>query len=108
MMQAGKLRHRVVIQQASVTQDDYGQESKTWSTFATRWAAVEPQSGQDFVQSNRNEVTVSYRIRIRHTPGVTSKMRVSWDNRIFRIEYLTDVMERDREMHLFCTKETNG
>ena len=41
-MRAGQLRKRVTIQSYSAPRDNFGaEEPKTWSTFATVWAAVE-------------------------------------------------------------------
>ena len=96
------MRHRITIQQQTVTRDSYGGETVTWSTFAVVYAAVEPIKGQEFFESAKVNAETSHRIRIRHYPGIAPKMQVSWDSRIFRIEAVLNIDERDRELHLIC------
>ena len=49
-MEAGQLRHRVTIQQATETTDGFGGVTQAWATFATVWAAVEPLTGREYLQ----------------------------------------------------------
>ena len=75
-MRAGRLRHRVVIEKNAPTADGSGALVDAWTTFATRWASVEPLSGREFFASRQIEAEVTTRIRLRHLAGVTPKMRV--------------------------------
>lgn len=99
-MRAGKLRERIAIQQYTETQNEIGEPVKTWGTFASVWAAIIPLSGDEFFSSGQRNARVTHRIEIRARAGVTAKMRVSHKTRVFRIEAVLNVEERDREMHL--------
>lgn len=101
-MRAGKLRERIAIQQFTETQNAIGEPVKTWGTFASVWAAIIPLSGDEFFQSGQRNANVSHRIEIRARSGVNAKHRVAYKNRVFRIEAVLNIDERDREMHLFC------
>lgn len=109
-MRAGTLRHRVTIQQNTPTQDAFGEPIESWSTYATVWAAVEPLTGNErFVPVGAQvQATVSTRIRIRYRDGVTNQMRVLWGSRIYRIEAVLNLEERDREIHLLCEEWPDG
>lgn len=101
-MQAGRLRHRIVIQNFTTSTDTYGEPIKTWATWATVWAAVEPLSGREYWNAQQVQSEVNTRIRIRLRDGVTPLMRVNWDGRLFDIENVVRDPTNKREMHLMC------
>ena len=101
-MRAGRLRQRVTIQQRAGTQDSYGQLDDDWDDVATVWGAVEPLRGREFLEARREGADVTTRIVIRHRPGVTPAMRVSYDSRVFDIQTVINTDERDRELVLMC------
>ena len=100
---AGTLRHRVVIQQLTETpRDGFGAPARAWSAFATRWASVEPLTGREIFEAQQTYPRVDYRIRLRHTEGITSKMRVDFNGRFFDIVGVWVLQERRVETHLMC------
>ncbi len=101
-MRAGSLRHRITIQQATTTQDAYGEPVPTWATYATRWAAIVPVSGSEADVDGMETAEVRHKFRIRHTSGVRPKMRISYDSRVFEILAVIDVGERGKQMELIC------
>lgn len=65
-LEAGRLRHRVSIERVVRTQDeDTGAVTETWTEIAKVWAAVEPLSAREFVQSAAGQSEVTARITIR-------------------------------------------
>lgn len=108
MIRAGELRHRVTIQQNnSTSRDAVGAEVPNWQDVATVWAAVEPLRGREYLESQQVNAEVDTRIRIRHYPGITPDMRVIWGSRIYEIEAVINVDERDREIHLMCRERVD-
>lgn len=101
-MRAGRLRHEITIQEPTATQNAVGEETLSWSDYATVRASVEPMSGREYWNSKQVQSEITHEIRIRYYPGVTSEMRVSWGNRVFEIESVINVNERNREMILMC------
>lgn len=78
-LEAGKLRHRIVIQQPVETQDaGTGAINVTWADLATVWAAIEPLSAREFVASQAEASQVSSRVVIRYRDDVTAKMRIHY------------------------------
>jgi SPP1 family predicted phage head-tail adaptor len=66
MLDSGKLRHRVSIERVSYVQDaTTGAMVETWAEIAKVWAAVEPLSAREFVQSAAGQSEVTARITIR-------------------------------------------
>ena len=104
-MRAGKLRHRITIEQNTPTRDALGAEVDSWSSFAVRWAAVEPLGGREFWDARRVNAERRVRFRLRYVVGVTPEMRVSFDGRVFDIQAVIDVEERNRELQLVCEEQ---
>lgn len=52
-MQAGKLRHRVTIQVATMTQDAFGGMVPGWATFlASVPCSIEPLTGREYLSAS--------------------------------------------------------
>lgn len=105
-MQAGKLRHRVELQRASIAPDSHGDQVKTWSTLAEAWASIEQLSGREFLQASQvaSDVTVRIRIRGRSDITLTPKDRVKFGERLFDIRHALDWGDRGVETQLLCTE----
>ncbi len=101
-MRIGELRHRVTIQQKSVTQDTYGAAVETWTALAMVWASVEPLQGKEYFSSQQMVAQVDHRIRIRYRAGITPAMRLVWGSRTFDIQAVIEPETRQRELQLMC------
>lgn len=107
-MQAGKLRHRVTIQQKTTTQDPEGMTTETWTNVATVWAAVEPLKGREYFQAQAVNAEVTTRVRIRYRAGIIPTMRVLFGARKFDILAVIDQEERHQELQLMCREVVAG
>lgn len=108
-MRAGRLRHKVVIEQVAEPQSGTGEPGESWSTFATRRAAIEPLSGDELFASQQTAAQATLVVKMRYLSGVTPKMRVSYTDpddgvRTLDITSVIDVDEKRRETHLMCTE----
>lgn len=101
-MKAGKLRHKIIIEQAINSIDSYGATTRTWSTYATAWASVEPLTGREYFEQGKVNSEVTTRIRTRYISGVTNLMRVKFGTRIFGIVRINNILERNKEFELMC------
>lgn len=101
-MRAGKLRHRITIQEVIETKSASGAPIHTWRDWADVWASVEPLRGREFFASKQIQAEVSTRIRIRYLEGVTPKMQVLFNSKTYLIDSVINPEERNREMQLMC------
>lgn len=106
-MGAGPLRHRVAIQRATNTRDEYGQPVASWSTVATRWMSIEPLTGREAVEAQQINPKLSHRVTMRYdaTADVTPGDRLLWGSRVFHIESAANIEERDRYLVMTCWEE---
>lgn len=84
-IEAGRLRHRVRIEElrylldsnGDTWQDDVtGETRQAWEEVATVWAAIEPLSAREFVQSQAMQSQITARIVIRYRDGLHAAMRL--------------------------------
>ena len=101
-VQAGKLRHRIIIQTFTLEQDDFGQQVRSPITLVERWASVEPLRGQELMNARQVQADVTHRVRVRKADGVTPKMQVVFDNRTFEILSVLNIEERGRLVEIYC------
>lgn len=88
-MRAGKLRHRVTIEQPGQAQDPTtGEMIPGWQAVATVWASIEPLSVRDFMAAQAAQSEVSARITIRHREGLDPTMRITHRGKAYKIEGL--------------------
>jgi len=106
-MRAGRLRHQVIIQTPTETVDAEGQAVKSWGTFLTVQAAVEPLGGREYFAAQQYNAATTTKITVRYQDGITAKMRVSYDSKIYNIENVRNVGERDRMIELLCSEGVN-
>lgn len=108
-MRAGKLRQLIDIEQYSETQDGTGDPVKGWTTFVSAVpASIEPMSGRETFTSQQVLSSTTHAVRTRYFAGVTSKMRVKFGVRYFRINDVRNVDERGRELDLQCVEIEGG
>lgn len=100
---AGELIHRVQIQaDAGTTTDALGEPVEDWQTVAYRYASIEPLGGRELWTAQQVQADVSHRIRMRFYAGVTPKMRILFQSRIFNIGVVRNLEERCDTLELLC------
>jgi SPP1 family predicted phage head-tail adaptor len=102
VMEIGKLRQRVTIQEYAATRDSFGAEVPAWADVATVWASVTPVSGKEYFASAQVNAEVSTKITMRYLAGITPKIRVVFEARTFEIISVLNFEERDIELNLMC------
>jgi len=105
-MRAGLLRHRITVQQKSVSRTSSGAESVSWAEYDELWASVEPLSGRELELAKQIHDEISVRIWIRYRSGVVPEMRVLFGSRTFDVLSVLNTAERDIKMQLMCREIT--
>lgn len=87
-MEAGKLRHRIEIQQKITPRDPSTGNflDPIWVEFAKVWAGVEDSSARDLVAAKAAKSAATGRMVIRYRAGVLPTMRVLYRGEIYSIE----------------------
>lgn len=101
MIDPGKLRERVTVQQATETRNAIGETVLAWSTYDTVWASVEGVSSREALDAGKIDVQISHRVRMRYLSGMTQNMRLSWRDRTLEIVSLLEYGNRSEHV-LIC------
>jgi SPP1 family predicted phage head-tail adaptor len=119
-MQAGKLRHKITVQENRPVQDelgraqrdDYGAQIDNWVDLWTCRASMEPLSGREYFASAQIQAEQVTRFRIRYPrfqiwPGMRVKYRdpVLAADRYFDIQAAINQNERNIELWLMCVEQ---
>ena len=100
-MDAGRLRERVIVQQASESRNALGETVQAWGTYSTVWASVEGVSARELLSAGQQQISISHRVRMRYLAGLTQSMRLQWRNRTLEIVSLLEHNNRS-EHELLC------
>ena len=101
MLKAGELTQRISFQRdGSSTVDDYGQVTRSWSTYYTTWASVRPLSGREQEQGMARQASISHRVRMRFKGGILHGDRISLGNRILEIVSIRNIDEGSWELEI--------
>lgn len=106
MIDPGRLRERVTIQNATENRNAMGETTQTWGTYAERWASVQGISAREFLLSGQQQTEISHRVRLRYVDGLTSTMRVLWRGRVLEIASALEHNNRS-EHELLCTERVD-
>jgi SPP1 family predicted phage head-tail adaptor len=101
-MRSEQLRHRITIQQPTISQGSMGGATETWSTLATVWAQKANKSSREFYAAHKINAEITDLFICRHRTGVESNMRVLFDGQAYDIISAIDPDGRRRELHITC------
>lgn len=82
---SGKFRNRILIVEMIDTEDDLGNQVEKEEEFTKAWAMIKTLKGSEYLKAAAVRAEKIYRFIIHYTPGVTNKMIVKYDKRIFDI-----------------------
>lgn len=111
---AGRLRHRVSVQQRVELLDSNGQVQQdpstgeiayVWEVYAERWAAIEPLSGREFIQSQATQSKVTGRIVLRTDPAINAAMRIVHLGKVYNLEAILPDKDSGLEYITILTSE---
>lgn len=86
---AGRLRHRVTIEEQLVELDSDGAQVEAWVPFGDGRALpaeITPLSARELIAAQAVSSKSTTRIRIRYRPGITAAMRIRHRGMVYEIE----------------------
>jgi len=88
-MQAGRLRHRITIQNFTTVRSPSGQPVEEWVDGKTIWAEVKGISGRELIAAGAETAETTIRVWIRFRRDITSSSRLKVLNGPFSGAVLT-------------------
>lgn len=105
---AGRLRHRVRIDEQVVLKNSFGEQTTEWEEVATVWAAIEPLSARESMLAEQTQSKVSARIIIRARNDIRASMRAVHGSTIYNIDGVIRDQDSGQEwITLTCSTGVN-
>ena len=104
-MNPGRLRHRITFIRFAEGQNEVGDDILIEEPFKTVWAAVEPLKGREYLEAQKIQPEIAYRIIIRYTKGITPDMTIDLRGRKFNIQSILNVDERNRFLEIYAVEK---
>lgn len=103
-MGIGAMRSTVEIQSRTRTGDGAGGVESQWTTVETRRAQIVSKRGQERLEGMQIEDQIShiFTFRYRADKTITAAQRLRYDNRIFNINAVINLDERNRYLMVYC------
>ncbi len=101
-MPAGRLRHRVRIEQPVLTPDGMGGSTKAWQELATVWAEIVAISSGEAVLAGKLTPRIARRFRLRYRADITAAMRLVYEGRVFNILSVINENEADAMLEILA------
>lgn len=93
-MNAGDLRHYVIVQKKTTTKDADGVKTETWNQHRALWAAVSDLSGREFYAAAAVQMERTLKFTTRYYADITTAMRILYDGEYYHIDQVDRLQHR--------------
>lgn len=107
-MNIGELDRRIKLENYSVTQNDYGEERRTWSEYLEIWAKVDFNGGQakdEFDKLTAISKAVFF-IRNIGLSSLSEKTRILYNSKYYYIEAINEIEGRESFLELITEQRS--
>jgi SPP1 family predicted phage head-tail adaptor len=101
-MNPGDLRSKIIIEEATYTDNGFGGKITTWTTLATVWAKVEHLSGRELQIAQQISPNILYEITIRYRSEMSTQYRIYYSGQYFNIRDIKDLNNMHKWLFLKC------
>ena len=99
-MNVGRLRHRVMLQQRQAASNDPAEDF--WADTTEVWAFVQPSRGAEQQSQQQSESAADHKVTMRPISINARENRLVYQSRIFDIESVINIDERDKVLEVLC------
>lgn len=107
MIDIGRMSKRITLKRYTEVDNEIGQTTVGLTDYKTVWASIEPISGKEYTDTDRNSNQLTYRIYIRYLKGVNTDMVVDYKGTIFTITACINYRMRNEMLQLVCVEQTD-
>lgn len=68
------------------------------------WAYVAPKTGREYEEAQKLRAETTYNITVRYFPDITADMKVMYGLKIFRIESILNIGERNEQLQIVAVE----
>jgi len=99
-MNIGDLRKRITLLQITPQIDENGFATEEISELGTVWAAVSNLYGKEYFAAKAVQAENTVKFTIRYRPGITTDMKIQFQDRLFNITDIDDIKYKKRYLEI--------
>lgn len=108
-MRIGSMRHRIEIQIYSNSENEVGENIKSWVKYKTLWAEKTQLRGSNTYEGDKEGIEYTYRFKVRYRNDLNESMRIVHNGTIYDIKHINAINElRLYETHIDCVQYKEG
>lgn len=104
-MDIGRTNKRVTFCRFEENQNEMHQTQQIIKKIRTVWASVEPKSGREFIEAEKEHPELTYIVTIRYMNDITPDMFIQYKGRLFNIKSIRNIRENNEMLEISCTEK---
>lgn len=104
-MDIGRTNKRVTFCRFMESQNEMHQTKQTLQAIRTVWASVEPRSGREYIEAEKEHPELTYIITTRYMSDITPDMFIKFRDRLFNIKSIRNIRENNEMLEISCTEK---
>lgn len=104
-MDIGRTNKRVTFCRFEETQNKMHQTQQTLKKIRTVWASVEPKSGREYIEAEKEHPELTYIITTRYMSDITPDMFIQFRDRLFNIKSIRNIRESNEMLEISATEK---
>lgn len=107
-MDFSKMRHRITfLKPNGATKNSMNENVPDYAEVRTVWAFVAPKTGREYDEAQKLRAETTYNVHTRYFDDITAEMQIKYNNKIFKIESVLNISERNEELHIVASEVDN-
>jgi len=86
-----RLNKRIIFQNSTIVENDYGFEIQEWSDYITVWASVTNLSGREYFAAMQIQAENTVKFTIRCNKNITESMRIIFEGNNYDITFIDNI-----------------
>ena len=104
-MDIGRTNKRVTFCKFAEEQNEMHQTEQVLKKIRTVWASVEPKSGRECIEAEKEHPELTYIITTRYMKDITPDMFIQFRDRLFNIKSIRNIRENNEMLEITCTEK---
>lgn len=104
-MDIGRTNKRVSFCKFVEEKNEMNQMTQVLKKIRTVWASVEPKSGREHIEAEKEHPELTYIITTRYMDNVTPDMYIQYRDRLFNIRSIRNIRESNEMLEMSCTEK---
>lgn len=105
-MDIGRLDKKVTFCRYSEEENELKQLQQQLKTVIKNiWATVEPKSGREYIEANKERPELTYIITVRYREDITPDMFIQFKGKLFEIRAIRNIREKNEMLEITCVEK---